>query len=197
MAGTDRIRHAVITRLNALGVPVRLALGWVIDLPLTAVSASIGVSIETAIILTVSGIQAGLREDPTNVRLMFTLWATVLFAFIALVGFVLLSLERYFNVMEKAQEFGILKILGASIKFYLLLLLLETLAICIPATGAGIALACVLKIVFALGFPRFLRLDVVYSSWPIALAITASSSMIGGIIGARKAINDGIRQALS
>jgi hypothetical protein len=46
-------------------------------------------------------------------------------------------------------------------------------------------------------FLNFVRLNEVYLAWPIAFAITVTAFLIGGAFGARKAIKDGIVQALS
>ena len=148
-------------------------------------------------ILTVAGVRHGVNADPTAVRLVFTLWASVLFLFISAVGFIFLSIERYFSVIEKTQEFGVLKVLGTSMRYFLFLLLLETCAICVPGTVGGIGLTFLMGWGVDSAFPKFLRLDVVYPWWPIAFGITATASMIGGVIGARRAIRTGVIQALS
>ena len=167
------------------------------DAPDRGFTASIAVSLEATMILAVAGIWHGLRADPTNVRMLFTFLATVLFLFVSAVGFVFLSIEGYFSVIEKTQEFGVLKILGASTRYFSLLLFLETLTICVPGTVAAIGLTFLTRWGLGFSFPDFLRLDVVYLSWPIAFGITATASLIGGVIGARKAIRDGVIQALS
>jgi ABC-type antimicrobial peptide transport system permease subunit len=155
------------------------------------------VSIEAAMILTITGVRHGVNANPTAVRLVFTLWASVLFLFISCVGFLFISIERYFSAIEKTQEFGVLKVLGASMRYFLLLLLIETCAICVPGTVGGIGLTFLMGWGVASAFPKFLQLDVVYPSCPIAFGITATASMIGGIIGARRAIRTGVIQAQS
>jgi ABC-type antimicrobial peptide transport system permease subunit len=176
---------------------VQLVGGWIIDTPERCFTASIAVSIEATMIVTIAGIWHGLRADPTNLRMLFTSFATVLFLFVSAVGFVFLSIEGYFSVIEKTQEFGVLKTLGASTRYFLLLLSLETLTICVPGTVAAIGLTFLIGMGLEYAFRNFLRLDVVYLSWPIAFGVTVTASLIGGVIGARKAIRDGIIQALS
>jgi ABC-type antimicrobial peptide transport system permease subunit len=197
MAGSTHHRRAPSHLLSGFSLPVQLVGGWIMDAPDRGFTASIAVSIEATMILTVAGIWHGLRADPTNVRMLFTFLATVLFLFVSAVGFVFLSIEGYFSVIEKTQEFGVLKILGASTRYFLLLLSLETLTICVPGTVAAIGLTFLTRWGLGFSFPDFLRLDVVYLSWPIAFGITATASLIGGVIGARKAIRDGVIQALS
>jgi ABC-type antimicrobial peptide transport system permease subunit len=128
--------------------------------------------------------------------MIFTLFATVLLLFASAVGFVLLSIEGYFSVIEKQQEFGVLRVLGASMRFFLRLLLLETLTICVAGTVAAIGMTLLIRWGLDFVFPDSLRLDVVYLSWPTAFGITATASLIGGVVGARKAIRDGVIQAL-
>ena len=197
MAGPTHHRRAPSHFLSGFGFPVQLVGGWIMDAPDRGFTASIAVSLEATMILAVAGIWHGLRADPTNVRMLFTLLATVLFLFVSAVGFVFLSIEGYFSVIEKTQEFGVLKILGASTRYFSLLLFLETLTICVPGTVAAIGLTFFIGRGLEFVFPNFLRLDVVYLSWPIAFGITITASLIGGVIGARKAIRDGIIQALS
>ena len=197
MADSTHRRPAPSHLLGRFGLPVQLVAGWIIDAPHRCFTASIAVCIEATMILTVAGIGHGLRADPTTVRLLIIILATVLLLFVSAVGFAFLSIEGYFSVIEKTQEFGVLKILGASIRYFLLLLFLETLTICVPGTIAAIGLTYLIGWGLEFAFPNFLRLDVVCLSWPIAFGITATASLIGGVIGARKAIRDGIIQALS
>lgn len=140
MSWSKHVRLAQTDHLKDFGLPVRLVAGWISDVPHRAVTASVAVSIEAAMILTIAGIRHGANADPTAVRLVFTVWASVLFLFISAVGFIFLSIERYFSVIEKTQEFGVLKVLGASMRYFLLILLLETSAICVPGIVGGIGL---------------------------------------------------------
>src|ERR1035437_2543189 len=197
MAASTHHRLAPSHLLRGFGLPVQLVAGWISDSPHRGFTASIAVSIEGAMILTIAGIGHGLKSDPTQLRVLVTLYATILLLFVSAVGFVFLSIEGYFSVIEKAQEFGVLKVLGASMRYFLLLLFLENLTICVPGTVVAIALTFLTRWGLGFSFPDFLRLDVEYLSWPIAFGITNTASLIGGVIGARKAIRDGVIQALS
>lgn len=167
------------------------------DAPDRGCTASIAVCIEATMILTVAGIWHGFRADPTNGRMLVSLLATVQFLFVSAVGFVFLSIEGYFSEIGKTQEFGVLRILGASTSYFSLLLFLETLTICVPGTIAAIGLTFLISWGLVFASSNFLRLDIVCLSWPIAFGITSTASLIGKVIGARKAIGDGILQALS
>ena len=196
MAGSTHHRRAPSHLLRGFGLPMQLVGGWIMDAPERGFTASIAVSIEATMILTVAGIWHGFRANQTNERMIFTLFATVLLLFASAVGFVLLSIEGYFSVIEKQQEFGVLRVLGASMRFFLRLLLLETLTICVAGTVAAIGMTLLIRWGLDFVFPDSLRLDVVYLSWPTAFGITATASLIGGVVGARKAIRDGVIQAL-
>jgi len=132
MAGSTHHRLAPSHLLRGFGLPVQLVAGSINDSLHRSFTASIAVSIEGAVILTIAGIGHGLKSDPTQLRLLVTPYATILLLFVSAVGFVSLSIEGYFSVIEKAQEFGVLKVLGASMMYFLLLLFLEDLTICIP-----------------------------------------------------------------
>lgn len=175
----------------------QLVRGWVRDVPHRSYAAGGLACIEVAVILTMAGILHGLGSASTRVQMPFALYAIVLLLFVSLVGCVFLAIERYFCVMEKAQELGILKVLGASLGYVLGLLLMETLAICVPGAIAGIGLAFLARWGAALAFPKLLVVDVVWPWWPLAFGVAALASMAGGIIGTRKAIRNGVIQALS
>jgi len=145
----------------------------------------------------VVGILHGLRVASSPARLEFGVFAIVLFLFVSLVGLVILAIERYFGMLEKTQELGVLGVLGASLTYVSGLLLLETLAICVPASAAGIGATFLMRWGAAMAFPKLLRIDVVYLWWPIAFGIAALGSVVGAVIGARKALRDGVVQALS
>lgn len=138
-----------------------------------------------------------VRSDPTQLRLLVTHYATILLLFASAVGFVFVSIEGYFGVIEKAQEFGVLRVLGASTRYFLLLMFLETLTVSVPGIVVATGLTFLTRWGLGLFLADFLRLDVVYLSWPITFGITVAASLIGGVVGTGKAIGDGVAQALS
>lgn len=176
---------------------LRLVIGWLRDAPQRSYTAGVAICVEAAMILTVAGIQHGLKSDPTFARLNFTLWTTVLLLIVVAVGLPFIAIERYFSVLERAQEFGILRVLGAGSQYFCLLLLMETCVINVPATVAGIAVTFLIRWGMQLSFPEFLRLDIVLIWWAIALAIVSVASLTGSVIGALKAVKDGLVQALT
>jgi len=167
------------------------------DVPHRSYTAGLLVSIEVAVILTMAGINHGLKGASSPGQLQFALLAIALLLFVALVGFSFLAIERYFCVVEKTQDLGVLRVLGASRSYIASVLLMEIFTICMPGFVAGVGAAFLARWGAALAFPRLLRVDVVWLSWPIAFVVAALGSMVGGILGARKAIRDGVVQALS
>lgn len=190
-------RRAGEMRSWATIVMFKLVGGWIRATPERTYSGIAAISLEVAVILTRSGIQRGVQADPTWVRIHFGIFTSVLLLFVLIIGFGLLALQRYLEILERTRDWGILRVLGASNLFFCRLLLCETAVIAIPGTLVGIALTYVARIVIALGFPDFLRLEIAYIWWGIACGIAAAGSMLGGIIGARNALRDGVVQALS
>ena len=158
---------------------LRLIGGWLRETPQKSYTAGIAISIEAAMLLTAAGIQHGLKSDPTFARLNFTLWTTVLLLIVTIVGFLYISIEQYFSVLERTQQFGNLKVLGAGSGYFCLLLLTETLLICVPGTVAGIFLTVLIRWGMQVTFPNFLKLDLIFAWWAIALSTVATVSRIG------------------
>ena len=148
-------------------------------------------------LLTLVGIQHGLKSDQTFARLNFTLWTTVLLLLVLVVGFLFIAIERYFTVLERTQEFGVLAVFGAGAGHYCLLLFIEASAVCVPGTAAGICLTFLIRWGMHTTFPEFLKLDIIFIWWLITLAIVEAASLIGSAIGARTSIRNGVIQALT
>jgi hypothetical protein len=184
-------------QMTPVTVTFRLVAGWMGDSRQKSYTAAVAVCIEVAMVLSVAGIQHGLKADPTYARLNFTLWTTTLLSFVSAMGFVFLAVERYFSVIGKTQEYGVLRVLGASLSYLWLIELIETLAICVPGTAVGIALTFLIRLGVNLTLREFLRLDFVITDCAIALGIVVIGSVLGSGIGMMKALRDGMVQALS
>lgn len=174
-----------------------LILSWLRDTPHRSYAAGIAISIESALILIIAGIHHGLKSDPTFARMNFTLWTTILLLVVAVIGFFFIAVERYFSVLDRTQEFGVLRVLGAGATHYCLLLFTENSALCVPATAVGICLTFLIRWGMHMSFPEFLKLDIVVMWWPVALAIVEAASLLGSAIAIRPAIRHGVTQALS
>jgi ABC-type antimicrobial peptide transport system permease subunit len=183
--------------MTGFRVSTQLVAGWMSDVPQRCLASAALVCIEVAVILSMVGMQHGLKSSVSNAKLLSTFYASSLLLFVSLVGFVFLAIDRYFCALEKSQELGILKVFGASEGYLLLLLFAEAMAICAPGSLAGMGFTFFVRWGARLAFPRLLQADVVYLWWPIGFGIVVFGSILGTTIGARKAIRDGVTQALS
>ncbi len=134
---------------------LKLVGAWIRDAPERTYSGIGAISLEVTAILIRSGIQRGVVADPTWIRVHFGIFTSVLLLFVLIVGFGLLALQRYFEILERTRDWGILRVLGASNAFFWQLLLCETAVIAIPGTIVGIALTYAARLVIALQFPDF------------------------------------------
>jgi ABC-type antimicrobial peptide transport system permease subunit len=155
------------------------------------------VALEVGIVLAQVGVLRGMELNQTAAHTMTVIWLSVLLLFMFSVGFVLLALEGYFDVLEHAQEFGVLRVLGASYSYLCAILFWETMVVAVPGTVVGIGFTYLAKAVIAVKLTRFLTLEIVYPWWPIAGAFAAVGSLLGAIVGAHKAVKNGLVQAMS
>jgi ABC-type antimicrobial peptide transport system permease subunit len=154
-------------------------------------------ALEVGIGLACVGIVRDVASNPTVVRTMTGTWLSVLLSFMLAIGFMFLAIERYFDVLEYAKEFGILRVLGAPYSYFLAILFWETMVVAVPGMIAGIGLTYFAKAVIAVEFTRFWTLEIEYAWWPIAGAFAAAGSLLGAIVGAHKAVKNGLVQAMS
>jgi len=155
------------------------------------------VSIEVTIILSWAGIQHGIGPNPSIVRLNFGIFVSILLMFAFAVSFLFLAIARYSEVLEMAQEIGILRVLGASVGCILGLLYQETLLVTTLGSIAGITMTYGAKWFVAIAFPEYLNLETVYKWWPMAAAISAAGPLSGAALALRQSVRHGIIQALS
>jgi hypothetical protein len=121
------------------------------DTPFKSYTARVAACIEIVIVSTIGGIQHELQADRTFARLNFTLWTKAPLLFVSVSGFFLFfARERYFSVIERTQEYGILRVLGASLSYICWLGIIETLAF--VSTAARIALTFLIRLGVKLTF---------------------------------------------
>ncbi len=106
-------------------------------------------------------------------------------------------INRHSQVRERTRQFAILKMLGAPSTVILELLFHETMLIAVPATLAGIALACGAMELFSSVFPDLLVVRVAYDWWMLAGVISAASFLSAGFLAAWMATRQDLIQALS
>jgi ABC-type antimicrobial peptide transport system permease subunit len=154
------------------------------------------ISIEVTIILSWVGIRHGVGPNPSIVRLNFGIFVSTLLLFAFAVSFLFLAVARYSEVLEMAQEIGILRVLGTSAVYILGLLYQETLLVTTLGTIAGITMTYGAKWFVAIAFPRYLTLETVYKWWPMAAAISAAGPLSGAALALRQSLRRGVIQAL-
>jgi putative ABC transport system permease protein len=145
----------------------------------------------------IARIQRGIGLNPSIVRLNFGIYVSILLLFAFAVSLFFVTVSRYSEVLEMAQEIGILRVLGASEGYLLGLLCQETLLLTALGTIAGIMMTYGMKWFVGVEFSKYLTLETVYEWWPIAGAISAASSLSGAALALRRSIRNGVIQALS
>lgn len=156
----------------------------------------LAISIEVTVILSWSGIQQGIGINPSILRLNFGIYVSILLIFAFGVSFLFVTIERYSEVSEMTQEIGILQVLGASTGYLLRLLFQETMLVTLLGTIAGIIMTYGAKWFVAIVFPKYLTLEIVYTWWPIAGAISAAGPSFGAAMALRRSMKVGVIQAL-
>lgn len=106
-------------------------------------------------------------------------FVTAMVALSALISFLMILLAMYSTIMERTREIGILKSLGASKGFIIILILKESLVICGIGVGAGFLLTWLTIHVIVSAAPN-LPVDI-SGSWRLAAALMA---ILGGMLGA-------------
>lgn len=143
------------------------------------------------------GIYFGIGPSPSMQRLMIGLWTSGLLLCVALIAFFVVALEQYVEVRERTHDYGILKVLGASTRDFLNLQARESFLIAASGAAAGIVLTFAAHGIVTLAFSRYMALSVSLWSLPGALLASFCVLMLGGVVGARTAVRDGVEEALS
>jgi predicted lysophospholipase L1 biosynthesis ABC-type transport system permease subunit len=150
-----------------------------------------------AALQTCVGIHRGIGPNPSLQRLMIGLWASGLLLFVTVIAFSVVALEQYIEVRERTHDYGVLKVLGASTRDFLNLQARESFLIAVSGTAAGIVLTFAAQGIVTLAFLRFLSLSVSFWFLPSSFIASFSVLMLGGVLGARRAVRDGVEEALS
>jgi putative ABC transport system permease protein len=155
------------------------------------------VALACAALLSGVGTHAGIGREPSLQRLMIGLWTSGLLMWVAGIALLVVMLAQYIEVRERTLDYGMLRVLGASTRYFLVLLIQESLLLALAGTVLGIALTYVAKTIVALAFPTYLALNTVCGWWPLASLCSFFALMLGGLLGVRVAIRDGVEEALS
>ena len=158
---------------------------------------AISVALACVALLSGVGVHRGIGREPSLPRLMVGLWTSGLLMCVAGIAVFVAILGQYIEVRERTQDYGILRVLGASSRCFLILLCQESLLIALPGTALGIGLTYVARTIVALAFPRYLTLSMFYGAWPLAGLCSFLTLMLGSLVGSRAAIRDGAEEVLS
>jgi putative ABC transport system permease protein len=148
------------------------------------------------LILTLVGIRyKELPPELTFVKVVISLLLLVVLT----ASFIYVIMARYAAVLERTQDIGIFRFLGASSAYIFNLLFQESLLVAISGTTVGIAMTYGIKwfVNHVLALPGILTQVTVYEWWPIAGVISVVSDLLGAIVPASRAVNQDVIQALS
>jgi putative ABC transport system permease protein len=148
----------------------------------------------TAGALTLVGIR--YKELPPELKFIEVVISLLLSVVIA-ASLIYVVTARYAAVLERTQEIGIFRFLGASSASIFSLLFQESLIIAIFGTAVGIAMAYGIKLFMNHVLASILTEVTVYEWWPIAGVISVVSDLLGAIVPAWNAVNQDVIQALS
>jgi putative ABC transport system permease protein len=142
----------------------------------------------------------GIRYNQLPPELTFVKAVISLLLLVTLTAsFIYVIMARYAAVLERTQDIGIFRFVGASSAYIFNLLFQESLLIAISGTAVGIAMTYGTKLFVnhVLDLPGILTQVTVYEWWPIAGVISVISDLLGAIVSAWKAVNQDVIQALS
>jgi putative ABC transport system permease protein len=119
---------------------------------------------------------------------------TLLLLVVLVASFIYVIMARYAEVLERTQEIGIFRFLGASSAYIFNLLFQESLLIAISGTTVGIAMTYGTRWFMNHVLPGILTQDTVYEWWPIAGVISVVVDLLGAIVPSWKAVNQDVIQ---
>ena len=154
----------------------------------------LAIGFEVMLILTLVGIR---YTDLARQVKVFEVVISLLLLVGLTASLVCVIMARYAAVLERTQEIGIFRFLGASSAYIFNLLFQESLIIAISGTTVGIAMAYGMKwfMNHALAgiLAGILTQVTVYEWWPIAGVISVVSDLLGAIVPSWKAVNNVIK----
>jgi hypothetical protein len=156
----------------------------------------LAIGAEVMLILTLVGIR--YKELPPELKFIEVVISLLLSVVIA-ASLIYVVMARYAAVLERTQEVGVFRFLGASSAYIFSLLFQESLIIAIFGTTIGIAMTFGIKwfVNHVLDLPGILTQVTVYEWWPIAGVISVVSDLLRAIVPAWKAVNQDVIQPLS
>jgi hypothetical protein len=105
--------------------------------PTKMLRPGIAIAVSTCALLARIGMASAVHD--TIAKTMIAHWLGGLMIFVFWTAAIISALERYIDLVERSSELGLLRVLGASNSYLLLLLLQETVVFAAPARSAGSA----------------------------------------------------------
>jgi putative ABC transport system permease protein len=112
-------------------------------------------------------------------------------------GFLIVFLAMYTAVLERTREIGILKALGATSMYVLVMLIRETLTLALIGAVIGIGLSFLARWAILFFVPSSLPVVVVPDWWPLAALISITGAVLGALYPGMKAARQDTIEALS
>ncbi len=112
---------------------------------------------------------------------MLPVFLNVIIGISIFISFAVVSLSMYMAVLQRTREIGILKAIGASKSFILLLILAESIIIGFGGAVVGILFSFASHYLLLKFVPSSLPQAIVTSWWPIAGAVVLAGSIFGAL----------------
>jgi putative ABC transport system permease protein len=154
----------------------------------------LAIGVAVMLILTLVGIR--YKELPPQLKFIEVV-ITLLLLVVLAASFIYVIMARYADVLERTQEIGIFRFLGASSAYIFNLLFQESLLIAISGNTVGIAMTYGTRWFMNHVLPGILTQNTVYEWWPIAGVISVVGDLLGAMVPSWKAVNQDVIQALS
>lgn len=162
--------------------------------PTRILRPGIAVAVATCALLARIGIVNAAHE--TIAKTMVSHWLAGLMSFVFWTAVVVSAVDRYTDVVERAPEFGLLRILGASKGYLISLVVQETATFAIPGVICGVLLSALTNLVLRVVSGGLIEYSIPLLWWPAVAVLASLGSVAGAIIAMRRAIADGIKEAL-
>lgn len=162
--------------------------------PTKTLRPGIAVAISTCALLARIGIASAPHD--TIAKAMIAHWLCGLMIFVFWAAAIVSALERYTDVVERNSELGLLRVLGASNSYLLMLLIQEALVFAAPGALCGLGLAYFTRAILRVVSGSLIAFQIPLLWWPAAAVFASVGSIMGAILALPRAIAEGVRQTL-
>lgn len=162
--------------------------------PTKMLRPGLAIAVSTCALLARIGIASAPHD--TIAKTMIAHWLCGLMIFVFWTAAIVSALERYTDVVERNSELGLLRVLGASNSYLLLLLVQETMVFAAPGALCGLALAYFTSAILQVVSSSLIAFQIPLLWWPAAAAFASVGPLMGAIFALPRAIAEGVRQTL-